>query len=165
VAKAHLAVVASCLFALTIGAEPARHTDSFTIGGAVEHPRTVTLGDLQLAPQTTADVTLKTNHGPLTGKFTGVPLWSLLQEAGIKSEPGQKMGALRRVVIVTSSDGFQAVLSVGELSPDLGDDKAIVATREDGKPLDGQNGFARLIVPTDKEAARAVGAIASIEVR
>jgi DMSO/TMAO reductase YedYZ molybdopterin-dependent catalytic subunit len=57
------------------------------------------------------------------------------------------------------------VLSLGEIAPEFGGEQVIVAYQMDGKPIDNGGGFARLILPGDKGAGRAVSAIASIEVR
>jgi len=76
-----------------------------------------------------------------------------------------KNDILRHTVVVTGSDGYTAVLSVGEIDPKFGDDRALIAYAMDGKPLARKRGFARLIVPTDKSAGRAVFGIASITIR
>jgi DMSO/TMAO reductase YedYZ molybdopterin-dependent catalytic subunit len=89
----------------------------------------------------------------------------LLQEAGIKTDPAVKNDIVRHIVTVTGSDGYGAVLSLGEIDPEFGGDQAIVAFAQDGKPLDEKSGFARLIIPGDKTAGRAVSGIATIEVK
>jgi DMSO/TMAO reductase YedYZ molybdopterin-dependent catalytic subunit len=157
------AISALCLLAAAASAEPTR-TESFAIKGGVDHPRTVTLADLQREPPTTVEISQRTAHEPLTGKFTGVLLWTLLKEAGVTLESGKKNDLLRHSVIITASDGYSAVLSLGEIAPDFGNAQAIVAYTLDGKPINGANGFARLIVAGDKAAGRAISAISTIEV-
>lgn len=66
---------------------------------------------------------------------------------------------------MTGRDGYEVVLSVAEIDPKFGNDRAIIAYTRDGKPLAQGRGFARLIVPTDKSAGRAVFGIARITVR
>lgn len=138
--------------------------DSISISGAVEHPRSVTLAALKREPSATETVSFKTGRGVLAARYTGVLLWTLLQEAVIKSTPGIKNEILRHTVVVTGSDGYTAVLSVGEIDPKFGGDRAMIAYAKDGKPLAKSRGFARLIVPTDKSAGRAVFGIASITI-
>ncbi len=157
------AIAAGCLVATAAIAEPAR-TESFAIKGGVDHPHTVTLADLQNETPTSVEISQHTNHGPLAGKFTGVLLWTLLQEAGVTTEPGKRNDMLRRTVVITASDGYSTVLSLGELAPDFGNEQAIIAYRQSGKPIEGANGFARLIIASDKAAGRAVSAISAIEV-
>ena len=157
------AISALFLMATAAAAEPTR-TESFAIKGGVDHPHTVTLADLQHEPPTTVEISQRTAHGPLAGKFTGVLLWALLQEAGVTLEGGKKNDLLRHSVVITASDGYSTVLSLGEIAPDFGNAQAIVAYAQDGKPIDGANGFARLIVAGDKAAGRAISAISTIEV-
>ena len=163
--RAQIALIGCSLLATTALADPPARSECFAIKGAVDHPRTVTLADLQHEAPTTETVFMHTGHGALTGTFTGVSLWTLLQEAGITLDPAKKNDIVHRVVIVTGTDGYSAVLSVAEIAPDFGGDQAIVAYQEAGKPIEGADGFARLIVPGDKVARRAVGAIATIEVK
>jgi hypothetical protein len=139
--------------------------DSISIDGAVEHPRTLTLADLKREQATTETVSLKTGRGVLTGSYTGVLLWTLLQQATIKISPNSKNDVIRRTIVVTSSDGYTAVLSAAEIDPEFGDDRALIAYAKDGQPLTDSRGFARLILPSDKEAARAISGVAGITVR
>jgi DMSO/TMAO reductase YedYZ molybdopterin-dependent catalytic subunit len=157
------ATIVCCVCATAAFAAPER-TESFAIKGSIDHPRTVTLADLQEETPTTVEIAQRTAHGPLTGKFTGVPLWSLLQEAGVTAEPGKKNDMLRHTVTITASDGYSTVLSLGELSPEFGAEQAIIAYAQSGKLIAGANGFARLIIAGDKAAGRAISAIATIEV-
>ncbi len=140
-------------------------SQSFTIGGAIERPRTLTLAELSREPQATETVFLHTGHGPVSATFTGVPLWTLLDEAGVKLDAAHRNDLIRHWIMVTGSDGYSAVLSLAEVAPEFGGDQAIIAYQQDGKPIAGANGFARLIVPGDKAAGRAVGGIVSIEVK
>ena len=157
------ALSAFCLLAFSATAEPAR-TESFAIKGNVDDPATITLADLRHETPTTVEISQKTNHGPLTGKFTGVPLWTLLEKAGVTLEGGKKNDLLRHYLVVAAGDGYSTVLSLGEIAPEFGNAQAIVAYERDGKPIEGATGFARLIVPGDKAAGRAISAISTIEV-
>ncbi len=138
---------------------------SLSIGGAVDHPRAWNAADLAKEPATTETVFLHTGHGVVSGSFNGVLLWTLLQEAGIKAASGAKNDVIRHSVLVTGADGYSALLSLGEIDPEFGGDQAIIAISQDGKPIGDRGGFARLIIPGDKAAGRAVEAVTSIEVR
>lgn len=139
--------------------------DSISIGGGVEHPRSLTLADLKKEPATTEAVSLKTGRGVLTGRYTGVLLWTLLQQAIIKVSPESRNDMMRHTIVVTSSDGYSTVLSVAEIDPEFGDARAIIAYAKDGQPLSDKRGFARLILPRDKSAGRAISGVSSITVR
>ena len=138
---------------------------SFGIVGAVRTPRMYTLGDLQREPATNEAVHFNTGKGPVSGTFTGVQLWALLQEVGIATDPAVKNDILRHTVTVTGTDGYRVVLSAGELDPEFGGELAIVAFARDGQLLGANGGFARLIVPGDKGGGRKVASITEIEVR
>jgi hypothetical protein len=140
-------------------------TDAILITGAVEHPKSLTLAVLKREPATTETVSLMTERGDLTASYTGVLLWTVLEQAIIKLSPGTKNDILRHTIVVTGRDGYEVVLSVAEIDPKFGNDRAIIAYTRNGKPLTRDRRFARLIVPTDKSAGRAVFGIARITVR
>jgi DMSO/TMAO reductase YedYZ molybdopterin-dependent catalytic subunit len=163
-----IAVLAAlCLLAPTALAQKNAPTPAaaFTIKGAVEHPRTVTTADLQHEAETNEAVFLHSGHGPITGTFTGVLLWTLLQEAGVKTDPAGKNDIARHIAIITGADGYSIVLSLGELDPEFGGAQAIIAYARDGKPIDDTEGLTRLVIPGDKGAGRAVNNIVNIEVK
>ncbi len=143
----------------------AADAQTLRITGAVDHPREWSAAELAREPETTEAVFLHTGHGVIAGSFTGPLLWTLLQEAGIKLGSSGKNDIVRHTVLITGGDGYGAVLSLGEIDPEFGGDQAIVAYQKDGKPIEGEGGFARLIVPGDKAAGRSVSGIATIEVR
>ena len=146
-------------------AAPPGHSDSIKIEGGVDHPRTLTAADLEKEPQASVTISQHTGHGTLSGAFAGVSLWTLLQEAGVTLDSAKKNDLIHHTVTVTGSDGYSAVLSLAEIAPEFGDDQALIAWQQDGKPLPDRDSFARLIVPGDKAAGQAVGAIATIEVK
>jgi len=139
-------------------------SNGIAITGAVEHPRTLTLADLKREPAVTQAVMLKTGHGTLSGSFTGTSLWALLQQAAIKSIAGRRNDVIRRTVTITGTDGYSSVLSAAEIDPEFGAEQALLAYERDGKPLAGP-GFARLILPGDKSAGRAINGVTSISVQ
>jgi DMSO/TMAO reductase YedYZ molybdopterin-dependent catalytic subunit len=143
---------------------PATPSTSVTVSGAVQHPKTLTLADLQNEPATTQSVFYVTGRGTVTASFTGVLLWTLLEAAEVKDDPAVKNAKLRHTVMVGAADGYSVALSLGELDPAYGAGQALIAYAQDGKPL-GASGFARLILPADKDGGRNVMRISSIEVR
>jgi len=151
-----------CLATAALG-DPAAPT--IHVSGAVLHPHDWTETELRQRPATTETVFFHTGHGVLSGSFKGVLLWSLLQDAGIRTDPANKNDLLRHSVSVTGTDGYSVTLSIGEIDPEHGGDQAILAFEKDGAALAPKEGFSRLIIPGDKAAGRAVSAIASIEVK
>lgn len=87
----------------------------------------------------------------------------LLAHLGV---PKAAMGkALARYVVATGSDGFTAVLSLGEVDPAVHAGTVLVADAVDGKPLDAKAGPFQLVVSGDKRPVRSVRNLVKIEVR
>lgn len=95
--------------------------------------------------------------------YTGVALWTLLERVGLVTDPLIKNDVLRRVVVATGSDGYKAVIALGEIDPKFGHAPDLVAYASNGKPL-GVEGFARLIAPNDAARGRWVSNLVSLEV-
>lgn len=138
---------------------------AFEVNGLVMKPKIYDRAELRQRPVTTETVYFNTGAGPVSATFTGVLLWTLLDEAGIKVDPAVKNDLLRRTITVSATDGYTAVLSAGEIAPQFGGELVIVAYAQDGGPLGADGGFARLIVPGDQAGGRNVSSIARIEVR
>ncbi len=128
--------------------------------GRVEHPRTLTLAELQAMPAVTVEATFVTGQGPQAGRFTGVPLWALLQAAVPVDEPGRSTH-LRHTLLAQRRDGYGVALAIGELDPNFACKQVLVAYAEEGR---AQTGL-RLIVPGDMRAGRGVRDLVSVEVR
>lgn len=137
----------------------------FRIEGAVNNPTTFTLGKLKALPPTNENVFFYTGQGPVSSEYTGVLLWDLLNSAGIKLDSSVKNDIITKTIIVTGTDGYSVVIGAGELAPNFGGHQVIVAYEQDGKLLDQNSGFAKLIFPGDKAGGRFVSWISSIKVR
>ena len=143
--------------------DPAPAARGVQVSGAILTPRTFTPDDLRQEPATVEPVYFSTGKGPVQATFTGVLLWSLLQEAAIKPDPDVKNDIARRTILVTGSDGYATALSVGEIDPEFGGGLALLAYARDGQPL--PDGGVRLVVPGDKNGGRSVQDVVSVEVR
>ncbi len=126
----------------------------FTLSGQVNNPDIFTVNDLpgSLSAETASS-------------FTGVKLWSLLNNAGIETDPKVKNDLLSKYVVATGSDGYKAVFSMGEIDPDFGGQPNLVAYATNNGDSLGADGFARIVVPGDVRAGRYVSNLVSLEVR
>ena len=140
---------------------------SFELKGAVTTPKTFTLNDLRTRTSATLDVAYFSGRsGLISESFTGVPLFRLLEEAGVVTDPAQKNDILRKSLVITGSDCYQVVVSLGEILPTFGGQPVLVAWGDgDGTPLPDDEGMARLVVPGDKAGGRYVSNIVRIGVR
>lgn len=56
------------------------------------------------------------------------------------------------------------MFSLGELDPDMTDAQFLLADKANGKPLFGENGAFRLVVPKDKSGARSIRMLTTLNV-
>jgi len=130
---------------------------SVRLSGAVQAPRTLDLAALKSLPVTRVELDGQ--------RHAGVSLWALLNaQGGLAIPASPRNTALGYYVVATGSDGYQAVFSLAELDPGIGERPVLVAYELDGAPLD-RSGMARLVVPGDKKRGRWVANLSGLEVR
>jgi hypothetical protein len=154
--------VALLLFAPVAQAEdtrPAVTTAAPVSITGVKTPASLSLDALKKLPAITVTVSQQTDRGPMTARFTGALVWTILDSAGWVNGP-EKNSYLRHTIFVIGKDGYTAALSEGEIDPKLEGKQIILATEKDGAPLDAP----RLVVPGDAHASRSVHDVVSIEV-
>lgn len=130
------------------------------VQGRVEHPRTLTLAELQAQPPVTLDVEYGTGKDAKRESFTGALLWPLVTTASPVDEPGGRNG-LRHTLLARGQDGYTVALAIGELDPHFEGKQVLIAYERNGQPLPGL----RLVVPADAHAGRSVHDLISIEIR
>lgn len=129
---------------------------SFTVSGAVKTSLSFDLAALQALPATTQTVG--------GSSYTGVSLWTVLNTvAGLQMDSTLKNPSLSMYAVATGSDGYKALVSLGEIDPGFGNRGALVAYSVNGNAL-GANGVARLVVAGDTKLGRSVSNLSSIEV-
>jgi DMSO/TMAO reductase YedYZ molybdopterin-dependent catalytic subunit len=140
-------------------------SSQFTVFGDVTSPRTFNYAQLSALPSTiqmTQTVTYLAGGSSVTTTFTGVNLWALLNDVvGVTTDPGVKNPLLRKYVVATGSDGYEAAFSFGELSPDFGHQPDFIAYNQNGVPIT-TDGFARVVVPGDTRGGRYVSNLVSL---
>jgi len=141
--------------------------DQASLSGAVVDPTIVTPAKLaQLNQPTTETATYIAGSGQVTDTYTGVSLWTLVQNAGLLTDPSIKNDFLRFAVVATGSDGYRAVVSLGEIAPAFGNQQDLVAYTDTGGQLGagGGDGAMRLVVPGDHAGGRYVSNLVSLQV-
>jgi hypothetical protein len=124
-----------------------------------EKSATWTVATLAGLPHVT--VTVHNEHTKADETYSGVPLIALLTPLGVSDKPHGK--DLRLYVVAAGSDGYEAVYSSGEITPDLNSSTVIVADTENGKALAG-DGPLKLIATGEKRPARWVRNLVAIKV-
>lgn len=158
--KRLLLVVVLVFSALAI----AQSSDTVELTGLVERPAKLSLVDLQRLTAETVTVSFLSGQGPEQHTYKGVRLAALLEQAGLKLE-NRKNDKLRKFVLATAKDGYTVIFSWAELDPEFGAQPVLLAWEEDGKPLQGDRGPFRLVVPGDKRGGRYVSGVIRLEVR
>lgn len=142
-------------------------SDSLTLSGKVADPTIVTPETLAALNQSeTVKATYTSGAGQVTDTYTGVSLWTLIQDAGLLTDPSVKNDLLRFAVVATGSDGYRAVFSLGEIAPNFGNQPDLVAYADTAGQLGsgGSQGAIRLVVPGDQAGGRYVSNLTSLQV-
>ena len=147
---------------------PGGISPSLTLSGKVADPTIVTPQTLSALTRQSVTETAKYISGAsqTIDTYTGVSLWNLIQDAGLVTDPSIKNDLLRYAVVANGSDGYRAIISLGEIDPAFGNQPDIVAYKDTNGQLGagGQDGALRLIVPGDHAGGRYVSNLVSLQV-
>jgi len=143
-----------------------RPSVSLQLTGLVKAPGELKLSDIEAFPKSTVTTNPQAGKGSLgSHTYGGALLYDIVQKAQMITDATRKNDLLRKVVMVTGTDGYGVAVSLGEIAPRFAGKKVLVAYEQDSKPLPSADGFVRLIVPGDTFAGRYVSNIAKIEVK
>jgi len=110
-------------------------------------------------------VTVHNAHSNADETYEGVEVEELLHKYGAPLGKELHGSALAYYVVATGSDGYKAVLSLGEVDTSFHPGDVIVADTMNGKPLDAKNGPYKLVVTEDKRPARSVRNLVGLQLR
>jgi len=153
-------VIAASLAAQRSAAAPA---DSLRLRVPNHDPLRLTVADLKSMAHIT--VTYHNSHTNADETYSGVRLADLLAKMGAPLGDQLRGKALANYIVATGSDGYEAVLALGEIDPAFHPGEVLVADAMDGKPLDAHSGPFKLVVTQDKRPARSVRNLVSIELK
>ena len=120
--------------------------------GPTGQSRSVAQADL--VAMSAREVTVTEPHGQQVARYRGVPLLQVLASVGAPTGDALRGKALALHVRAEASDGYVVTFSLAELDPAVGATDAILAFEREGQPLGSDVGPFRLVVPSDKRAAR-----------
>lgn len=135
------------------------------VTGLVQRAGQLTVADLQTLQSERVDVTFESGGEPQSHTYTGVRLIEVLDYLGLAVDPEARNPLLPMYLVVTANDGYQVVVSGGELDPHFGNVPMLLAWEQDGMPLEGEDGPLRLVVPGDLRGGRYVYGVVSLDVR
>jgi DMSO/TMAO reductase YedYZ molybdopterin-dependent catalytic subunit len=136
-------------------------TAVLAVQGDIPTPLSLTADDLAKMPRETATVPAPDGTKIV---YEGVTLLEVLQKAGAPFGKKLRGKVLSTYVLAKAKDGYQVVFTLGELGPDFGNETILLADKRDGKPLPDKQGPFRLVCPNDKEGARSVRMLETLEV-
>ncbi len=134
---------------------------AITVSGDITTPLTLTADDLAKMPRDTATIPDPSGNKIV---YEGVALKEILAKAGTPQGKALRGAALNTYVIAKAHDGYEVMFTLGEVAPEFGNQPILVADKRDGKPMAGNSGPYRLVCPNDKEGARSVRMLETIEV-
>ena len=155
---AALGLILVCVLPCSAGAQ--QRPTTIVVTGDVKQPLTFTAADLAKLPR--AAVTTRSNT--ITAAWEGVWLSEILKKAGVPLGSALRGKALTTYVVVSASDGYEVLFSLGELDPEMTDSQILVADTANGKSLIDEGESFRLVIPKDKAGARSVRMLTKIEV-
>jgi molybdate transport system substrate-binding protein len=138
---------------------------SVALGGLVAQPGLLTPTDLQKFPSEKVDVSFQGPNGVEKHSYTGVRLQAVIDAAKVQVNAAHRSDLLCKYVLFTANDGYEALITYGEIATNFGAKPILLAWEQDGQPLTGQNGPIRLVVPGDGHGARYVTGVVRMDVR
>jgi hypothetical protein len=149
------------LLSAVCGALVFAQTAAVTVTGDIAAPLTLTADDLAKMPRDTATIPDPSGNKIV---YEGVALKEILAKAGTPQGKALRGPALTTYVIAKAKDGYEVMFTLGEVAPEFGNQSILVADKRDGKPMAGNQGPFRLVCTNDKEGARSVRMLETIEV-
>ncbi|OLT21591.1 hypothetical protein BJF78_08260 [Pseudonocardia sp. CNS-139] len=129
------------------------------LAGDVCEPRDLQVAELAALPQQTVAVQYQSGQGPQSHTETGVLLADLLPPDALATTDRHN-DLLAFGVLAVGADGYAALVAYGEVSPQFGNRGILLATAEDGQPLERP----QLVVPGDVRGGRYVHDVVELRV-
>ena len=159
----HFLLLIGCLL-VTAFADAAQQNQGgtlLTVEGNVSTPLKLTAAEIAKLPRRTVQTK---DHGK-DATFEGVPLVEVLKLAGVQFGEHLRGKSLATYLLAEASDGYRVVFTLTELDPAFTDRMILLADRRDGKPLSGEEGPLRIVVPDEKRAARWIRQLVKLTLR
>jgi hypothetical protein len=138
---------------------------------AEDHPatppireQTITVSAETLAGLPRVKVEAREHDGP-TATYEGVLLGSILERAGVPRGEKLRGKALRTIVLITATDGYEVVFTLPDTDPAFTDRLIVLADKKDGKPLPEKEGPFRIVAPSEKRPARWIRNVRTIAIK
>src|SRR5258706_15242663 len=104
-------------------------------------------------------------HDAPTATYEGVLLGSILERAGVPRGEKLRGKALRTIIVITATDGYEVVFTLADTDPAFTDRQIILADKKDGKPLPEKEGPFRIVAPSEKRPPRWIRNVKTIAIK
>lgn len=140
------------------------------VAGSTAQTRQIISADGQSTTLTAAQiaglshVTVSVNDHDVPAQFEGVPLATLLSNAGVQLGDKLRGPGLTEVLTVEATDGYKVVFALAEIEPAFATREILLADKRDGKPLDAKEGPVRIVAAGNKRPARWVRQVTTVRI-
>jgi hypothetical protein len=124
----------------------------------------MTLSPAEIAKLKRYEIRVVGEGGTASTTFSGVRLWDVLMRADVPSDHALDSQLALMYLKLTGADGQGAVVALVEVDPRFSKRIALVADRQDGRPVDAGEGSRRVIIPDDILHARWIPGLVTIDV-
>jgi len=123
-------------------------------------PVVLSAAEIAALPHTTVKV--NGHDGPAT--FSGVPVSTLLEKAGIAFGESLRGKRLASCLLVEAADGYRVDNALPELDPGFTDKQILLVDKRETHPLDDKEGPYRIVIPDEKRMARWVRQVKTLKI-
>jgi len=142
--------------------EPTQPLRGLLVQRAGQSSHLLSLERIAALARTTQRVSFMTGRGEQQNEWAGPLLWNVLGASGIINGANPREQA-HLAVRITGADGYSAVISRREISPEFVERQILLADQLNGAPLPDH--ALRLVVPGDGLGGRSVRDVVRIEVK
>jgi hypothetical protein len=135
-------------------------SQQITVQNQQSSPVVLPAAEIAALPHTTVKV--NGHDGPAT--FSGVPVSTLLEKAGITFGESLRGKRLASCLLVEAADGYRVVIALPELDPGFTDKQILLVDKRETHPLDDKEGPYRIVIPDEKRMARWVRQVKTLKI-
>ena len=150
----------SRLVCLLLLAVTSASSQQITVQNEPSSPVVLSAAEIAALPHTTVKV--NGHDGPAT--FSGVPVSTLLEKAGIAFGESLRGKRLASCLLVEAADGYRVDNALPELDPGFTDKQILLVDKRETHPLDDKEGPYRIVIPDEKRMARWVRQVKTLKI-
>ena len=150
----------SRLVCLLLLAVTSASSQQITVQNEQSSPVVLSAAEIAALPHTT----VKVNGHDGSATFSGVPVSTLLEKAGITFGESLRGKRLASCLLVEAADGYRVVIALPEVDPGFTDKQILLVDKRETHPLDDKEGPYRIVIPDEKRMARWVRQVKTFKI-